>query len=261
MLPVTGRLGATHLVTGRVSSTHPQGTLSVAKRGCNQRLTSEEDRAMTTYARRVTWPFFAAVAMVLVSMGLSRTEPRPIEEAQSVAPLDAQSRVCCCGRNDQECGGAAGGKCSCGTRAARDNEVALGQGLRRLELLAFAYSHTAELSQGEDQAKQEKPVSPQAKALGAELRKSLLNHQRALGNAYICCTMPGCIFCQTIDDTCPCGTNLRKGEPVCPECWGGWQASEGAIPGVRAADVKVYSKEQLKKLYERRAKKYKQVEE
>ena len=119
----------------------------------------------------------------------------------------------------------------------------------RLELLAYS---------SPEKEPPEKKATPEAKTLGDEISKALQNHQKALKDAYVCCTMPGCVFCQTAVDSCPCGTNVRKGEPVCPECWGGWQAGQGAIPAVRKDDVKIFTKETLKAMYEKRAKRFDQ---
>lgn len=99
-------------------------------------------------------------------------------------------------------------------------------------------------------------LTPEQAAKGVAARKALLAQLMALtdvGRAD-CCNDPGCGFCLIGFDKCVCGPNLTKGGPVCPECWGGWQADHGMIPGVKAADVKVLPTKELKELYDLRAK-------
>jgi hypothetical protein len=165
--------------------------------------------------------------------------------------LATGSRACCAGGETEQCCTGKPGECCC-----KDKEQAKDTHLPRLELLdnplVFVRAEKKPLGGG-------KASAPETKTLADELRRALLNHQRGLKDAYVCCTVPGCVFCQTASDSCPCGTNLRKGEAVCPECWGGWQAGQGAIPAVRKDDVKIFSKETLKTLYETRAKKFDQA--
>lgn len=99
-------------------------------------------------------------------------------------------------------------------------------------------------------------LTPDQAAKGVATRKALLAQLMALtdvGRAD-CCNDPGCGFCLIGFDKCVCGPNLTKGGPVCPECWGGWQAGHGMLPGVKAEDVKVLPTSELKLLYDLRAK-------
>lgn len=100
-------------------------------------------------------------------------------------------------------------------------------------------------------------LTPEQAEKGVATRKALLAQLTALldvGRAD-CCNEPGCGFCLIAADKCVCGPNLTKGEPVCPECWGGWQAGHGMIPNVKPEDVKVLPKQELQELYDLRAKK------
>jgi len=100
-------------------------------------------------------------------------------------------------------------------------------------------------------------LTPEQTEKGVATRKALLAQLMALMDAgrADCCNEPGCGFCLIAADKCVCGPNLTKGEPVCPECWGGWQAGHGMIPNVKPEDVKVLPKKELQELYDLRAKK------
>jgi hypothetical protein len=109
---------------------------------------------------------------------------------------------------------------------------------------------------GEDEkGKDEKKASPEAKTKGDAARKALVDQRKALAKdgVWNCCIEPGCVFCQTAADGCPCEANLKKGSAVCPECWGGWQAGHGQVKGIDPAKVPLPSKETLKKLYDMKA--------
>jgi hypothetical protein len=166
--------------------------------------------------------------------------------------LATGARACCEGGHKAQCCSGKPGKCCC----KEETEEAKTVNVPHLELpfnpQVFVRAEKKPLGA-------EKVSAPDTKMLADEIRRALLNHQRGLKDAYVCCTVPGCVFCQTASDNCPCGSNLRKGDPVCPECWGGWQAGQGAIPAVRKDDVKIFSKESLKTLYEARAKKFDQA--
>lgn len=109
----------------------------------------------------------------------------------------------------------------------------------------------------EDAAK----ASPDALAMGVATRKALLKQVAALmeDGAADCCIGPGCAMCPIAADACGCAASLSKGGPVCPECWGGWQAGQGAIPGVKANAVKILPTDVLKKIYGSKADKIKEA--
>jgi hypothetical protein len=228
-----------------------------------------------------SWLFVAMVLAIFVSSGLvlflkpaaqASTENKSSanNKPSTMTPADrcchaGEPEECCAdsltmgtrggctgGHKDQCCAGKPG-KCCC-----KDNESQEAVAALNLHRLLFP-GNPLEFVRAEKKPLAEKASAPETKTLADELRRGLLNHQRGLKDAYVCCTVPGCVFCQTASDNCPCGSNLRKGEPVCPECWGGWQAGQGAIPAVRKDDVKIFSKETLKTLYETRAKKFDQA--
>lgn len=56
---------------------------------------------------------------------------------------------------------------------------------------------------------------------------------------YGCCLTMPCSQCMINMGGCPCGENVKDGNPVCHECKGGWAAGGGSVEGVEADDVKV----------------------
>lgn len=98
-------------------------------------------------------------------------------------------------------------------------------------------------------------ASPQAMAKGAAARQAIRDHQQALASdgVYRCCIKPGCTFCSTAADMCPCAMNLSKGGPVCPECWGGWTAGQGRLGNIDPAKVQVIPLSKLKMMYKMKA--------
>lgn len=69
-----------------------------------------------------------------------------------------------------------------------------------------------------------------------------------------CCTQPQCNFCPLVAGKCPCGTNVKSDTGVCGECYDGWRAGDGRIPGVDPEDVHRLNDEMLKTMYQARAK-------
>jgi len=100
--------------------------------------------------------------------------------------------------------------------------------------------------------------SAEAMAKGKTARKAIQEHQKVLqtDGTYSCCIKPGCTFCSTSADMCPCAKMLAMGGPVCPECWGGWQAGAGRLDGVQADKVKIIPQDKLKMMYMMRAKNF-----
>ncbi len=54
---------------------------------------------------------------------------------------------------------------------------------------------------------------------------------------YSCCLKHPCDYCMTHMGACHCGMTIMKGM-VCSECKGGWDAGDGAIPGINPKHVK-----------------------
>ncbi len=104
-------------------------------------------------------------------------------------------------------------------------------------------------------------ASPATLAKGVATRKALLDQVAALMEDGVadCCIGPGCALCPIAADGCGCAASLSKGGPVCPECWGGWQAGQGAIPGVKAEGVHILPTDVLKKVYGMKADKIKEA--
>ena len=68
-----------------------------------------------------------------------------------------------------------------------------------------------------------------------------------------CCIGPACNFCPLVAGKCPCGMNVRTENGVCGECYDGWHASQGRMPGVKAADVKHWAPAMLESMFKARA--------
>jgi hypothetical protein len=102
-----------------------------------------------------------------------------------------------------------------------------------------------------------KKAGEAALAKGEAARKALVEQRKGLAadGVWNCCIEPGCVFCQTAADGCPCEMHLKKGSAVCPECWGGWQAGQGQIKGIDPRKVPLPSRDLLKKLYDMKAEK------
>jgi hypothetical protein len=222
------------------------GTEAVNRWGC---LSERRILVMGIRWKKASWLSSAMVVALLLSLGLACLQPAGPAVAEDATSTQAGQEGCCCSRPHGECCAVTARNCACGEEAAMRNRIP------RLHQLAFGVA----AEEQEQPAPQKNNATREARMLGGEIRKALLNHQRALKEGYVCCTMPGCVFCQTVGDSCPCGTNLRKGEPVCPECWGGWQAGQGAIPATRREDVKIFPQETLKAMYEMRAKTFQQA--
>lgn len=70
---------------------------------------------------------------------------------------------------------------------------------------------------------------------------------------YACCVKApegaksaGCDLCAARNGSCNCAANLAAGKGVCGDCLSGWKAGKGAIPGVKAAEVKLLPSDQQK---------------
>jgi hypothetical protein len=205
-----------------------------------------------------------AAMVVLASLGLvtpgllGRTQGEkaakgnPTAAHQPSAPM-VSSRAAtskggrdCCSEKGQTCCSGAQGNCACCQREA-----------------PHAPLGTRLLARAEQTPKDEqKMASPEAKTKGKAARKAIVAFEKALSQdgVYHCCITPGCEFCPDAANMCPCATSLRKGGPVCPECWGGWIAGNGWLPGVKAADVKVLPEAKLKMMYDMRAKNFEQAQ-
>lgn len=55
---------------------------------------------------------------------------------------------------------------------------------------------------------------------------------------YDCCIEDACNQCALDHQSCPCYKDLKAGNPVCPECYSGWQRGEGRDKEIKPEDVK-----------------------
>ncbi len=188
----------------------------------------------------------------LAALTQGDTARKGIVEHQDI--LADEGRSSCCAKSKGGCCSAAGGKCCCG------KNLLVQAGPAGPQLLALA---PAEQGKAEEPKGQMKMASPEAMAKGVTARKAILDHQKALtgDGVYSCCIKPGCTFCSSSADMCPCAMNLAKGDPVCPECWGGWTAGKGNLPGVQADKVQVIPKSKLKMMYDMRSKNFEKAAE
>jgi hypothetical protein len=108
---------------------------------------------------------------------------------------------------------------------------------------------------GDDKGKK---ASAEAVNRGHFARRAIIDHHKVLTKegVYSCCIVPGCSLCANAGDMCPCAKSLEKGGPVCPECYGGWNAGYGRLKGVDVQKVTIIPVEQLKTLYEMRYKSF-----
>ena len=55
---------------------------------------------------------------------------------------------------------------------------------------------------------------------------------------YVCCINKECNMCLYNDEDCPCEKSLKNNDPVCGECYRGWQKGKGSIKGIRKEQVR-----------------------
>lgn len=72
-----------------------------------------------------------------------------------------------------------------------------------------------------------------AKRLIADAKRELIRN-----GSYRCCIEDPCSQCALDHYNCPCRSDLKKGKPVCNECYAGWQRGEGIEEGIDPKSVK-----------------------
>ena len=151
-----------------------------------------------------------------------------------------------------------GCQCCNGTEGARCSDAG-GQSARGPILLARGDPPSEAITQ--KKTKGQSRAGKAALAKGVATRKALLEQLTALMDDGVadCCIDPGCAFCLIAADGCPCAGSLAKGGPVCPECWGGWQAGQGMLPDVKPEKVQILPKDRLKKMYDLKTAKLEQA--
>ena len=83
----------------------------------------------------------------------------------------------------------------------------------------------------------EKPEPPIP--VEAMTRAQLNDYKKLLKESgyYDCCVEPSCRMCIFELEECPCEHIVKKKQPVCGECYDGWQAGKGKLKGVKTEDV------------------------
>jgi len=66
-----------------------------------------------------------------------------------------------------------------------------------------------------------------------------LKMELAMENEYACCLQEGCSECILAHGSCPCYQNLQEGNPVCGQCYVGWQQGRGIDNDFTKDDVKL----------------------
>ena len=74
-----------------------------------------------------------------------------------------------------------------------------------------------------------------------EARKLLDEAKKELSQdgKYNCCIDHMCDRCALDHGSCPCGDAVKRGKPVCPDCYAGWQRGDGIVQGVNPKKVKM----------------------
>jgi hypothetical protein len=79
-----------------------------------------------------------------------------------------------------------------------------------------------------------KEMALHAKVLLTDAKKALMKEWK-----YNCCIKDACDRCALDHQNCDCGTDVKAGKSVCPDCYAGWQRGEGAVPDVKTSEVKM----------------------
>ena len=72
-----------------------------------------------------------------------------------------------------------------------------------------------------------------AKTLLEEAKRGLKREGK-----YNCCIDTPCNQCALDHQSCPCYDELKAAQPVCNECYAGWQRGEGKDSSIKPSDVK-----------------------
>ena len=101
-----------------------------------------------------------------------------------------------------------------------------------MELVAKAADET-----GTEQQSTNAQTAPEkikaAKRLIADAKGQLVRD-----GSYRCCIEDPCNQCALDHYNCPCLSDVKKGNPVCNECYAGWQRGEGREKGIDPKSVK-----------------------
>ncbi len=105
-----------------------------------------------------------------------------------------------------------------------------------------------------DEKASEKANQSKSDIIGIHKQLEKVKTDLAKEGKYSCCIKPSCDFCAMTMVMCPCGMNLSKDKPVCPECLAGWKAGQGSNKNMDAQKVKMAPDAMLKKMMEMKAK-------
>lgn len=105
-----------------------------------------------------------------------------------------------------------------------------------------------------DEKASEKANQAKSDIIGIHKQLEKVKTDLAKDKKYACCIKPSCDFCALTMVMCPCGMNLSKDKPVCPECLAGWKAGQGVFKKVDAKKVNMAPAAMLKKMMEMKAK-------
>ncbi len=73
---------------------------------------------------------------------------------------------------------------------------------------------------------------------GAKEKLAAGKAKLASSGKYNCCVEEPCNHCALAESSCACADELKHGEAVCNECYGGWQEGKGAVPNIKKESVK-----------------------
>ncbi|MFQ5707851.1 MAG: hypothetical protein ACE5HO_10405 [bacterium] len=111
---------------------------------------------------------------------------------------------------------------------------------RTLAVLSVALLSMVVLLSCQSTGKQDKNanLTPEARLEKIKGNLKLVKAELAKEGEYNCCIQPACNWCLLHEGECDCNVAVKKGEEVCPGCGLGWHNGQGAVPGVKATEVK-----------------------
>ena len=68
-------------------------------------------------------------------------------------------------------------------------------------------------------------------------RDAYVTKLRAAGR-YNCCLESPCTACLYEDEHCACAAAVKSNDPVCGECYRGWQKGKGSVKGVKKEQIR-----------------------
>ena len=87
-------------------------------------------------------------------------------------------------------------------------------------------------------AQKAEPQTPAALIASAKEQLAAAKTKLAQEGKYDCCMGDPCNHCALAESTCSCAEDLKHGEAVCNECYGGWQEGKGDVPNIKKENVK-----------------------